>query len=101
MMLVSSSDAVRNITGTLDVHRTLLQKSKPEPSGSDTSSTSRSYFPPAQSASASAIVLAASSVNPSLRKAKLNPFARLRSSSRSSILLMSSLLFSFLSCIIN
>ena len=44
MIFISSSEAVRNRIGTLDVRRTFWQKSKPEPSGRETSSTSRSYF---------------------------------------------------------
>ena len=88
MMLVSSSDAVRKIIGTFDVRRTLWQNSKPEPSGRDTSSTKRSYFPSAHSASASLSVLALSASKPCFLKAKESPVIRLRSSSKSKILLM-------------
>ena len=77
MMLVSSSEAVRKMIGTFDVNRTFLQNSKPEPSGNDTSRTSRAYFPSAHSVSASPSVLAISSSNPCFLKAKESPLIRL------------------------
>ena len=53
MILVSSSEAVRKMIGTLETCRTRLQNSKPVPSGRDTSSTNKSYLPSAHNASAS------------------------------------------------
>ncbi len=87
-MLISSSDAVRKIIGTLEVCRTILQKSKPEPSGRETSRTSRSYRPFGQMLPASFIVLAMSSSNPCFLNARESPLTRLKSSSKSNILLM-------------
>ena len=73
MIFISSSEAVRNRIGTLDVRRTFWQKSKPEPSGRETSSTSRSYFLSDHSTSASASVRAVSSAKPCFLNAKVSP----------------------------
>ena len=78
---VSSSAAVRNMTGTFDVCRILWQKSKPEPSGSETSKITRSYFPSAHKEFASRMVRAITISYPCFFTAKESPFIRLKSSS--------------------
>ena len=83
MMFISSSDAVRNRMGTREVRRTVRQKSKPVPSGRETSSTSRSQASLPQRAFASASVRAVVMAKPSLRNAKVSPVTRLASSSNS------------------
>lgn len=81
MMSVSSSAAVRNITGTFDTRRIFRQKSNPDPSGSDTSRITRSYFPSSHNSSASRAVRATSISYPCFLTAKESPLIRLKSSS--------------------
>ena len=88
MMLISSSEAVKNIIGTLETCRTFSQNSKPVPSGNDTSKTSNSYLSSPHNISASFRVLAIVNSYPCFLKAKESPLIKLKSSSRSSILLM-------------
>ena len=95
IMFISSSAAVKKMMGTLETCRTFLQNSNPVPSGRDTSSTSKSYFPSSHKLSASLRVLATTNSNPCFLNAKESPLIRLKSSSRSNILLMLLLLSLF------
>lgn len=58
MMSVSSSEAVRKMIGTFEVWRILVQMSKPEPSGRDTSRITMSKRLSVHVVSASAAVRA-------------------------------------------
>ena len=60
MMLISSSEAVKNNIGTFENCLTFLHISKPEPSGSVTSNINKSYLLRIQIFSASFIVFTTS-----------------------------------------
>ena len=67
--------------GAFEVCLIFLQRSKPEPSGSDTSRIAKSYFPFTHNASASPVVRATSISYPCFFTAKESPLIKLRSSS--------------------